>query len=166
MRSHSSMPSRSSPKSVLRQRRILAPPEVLGPLKTPMVCAVANGFGVLPGKSFRLSSKPFQFNWTSLNHRPHDPFLVSSCLYAPHTPKLVIRLDSLVPTRVCRHQSPTIQAHSRTFQGIPTPSRTERPGQLKRSFPHTQTSHHFCLTITSGQRVRASPGMIEICCRP
>lgn len=160
------MPSRSQLWSPHHSHQILAPLEFLNPLRVLMACAVVNEFGILPRRLFRPSSKQFQLALISQNHKLHIPFFVSTCLYAQHIPRVMTHLGSLVHIRVCRHQSLMIWVHSCTFQGISTPGHTKRPGQLKRSSPHTQISHYFCLTITSGRWARASLGMIEIHYRP
>lgn len=161
-----SMLSRSQLRSIRKSQRAPALPEVLGLLTTPMAYAMANEFDVLPGRSFRPSSKPFPFTLTSLNHRPSGLLLMSDSLCVQHTPKIVTCLDSPAPTRACRPQSRTTQAHLRTFQGIPTLTRTKNLARLKKLSPRIRTSPHFSLTITSGRVAHPSPGTTEMCCRP
>lgn len=157
MKPLSSEPSESRPRSP-PNRWWIATPEVPNQLTT--ACDVVNGSGVLPGRSFKPSLKPFRFTWNSPNPRPHVPFLVSSCSYAQHTLTIVTRSGSPVPTKVSRRRFLTTRARYHTSQAIPTPSHTRSHAQLKRLFLHIQTSRHFSSTTTSGRQAHPSQGMI------
>jgi len=123
----------------------LAHLKVSGPLKTAMVCPMSMGLtrDVDPGPPQSTDFSEPQALWhithiqlpvRSMYFQSCDSFGLS-CSYGGVPPSISDGLGALS-----------------SIPGYSHPRHTKRLGRQKISFPHTRTSHHFCLTITGFPR--------------